>query len=253
MDKIEAFLVGNGDGNGNGYGYGYGDGNGNGNGNGNGYGDGYGYGYGDGNGNGYGDGYGDGNGNGDGYGYGYGDGNGDGYGYGYGDGNGNGYGNGYGYGYDFKILFYKGKPVYYVDGIPCVFVSVRGECAKVEVIDVMTFQATGQYICKFNGVFAHGATIKKAKEDAERKYYSTLDTEQSIELFKEKFKPKVKYPTSEFYQWHSILTGSCDIGKDMWMKQRGIKMDGQMTTSEFIELTKDSYGGEVIKQLSDVL
>jgi hypothetical protein len=177
----------------------------------------------------------------------------DGDGNGYGYGNGNGYGNGYGYGYgngdDFKIITYKGKPVYYIDEIPCVFNSIKGDCAKVDVIDVITFQATEQYIGKFNGVFAHGETIKKAREDAERKYYASLDAEQSLELFKEKFKSNVKYPNSEFYNWHSILTGSCDSGKDMWMKQRGIEMSGEMTVAEFIELTKGSYGGDMIMKL----
>jgi len=236
MDKIKTFLTGNG--NGDGYGYGYGDGDG----------CGYGYGYGCGYGYGYGYGYGDGDGCGcgDGDGCGYGDGDGDGCGYGNGNGDGDGDGGG------FKLMVFRAKPVYYVDDIPCVFISIHGSCARVEVIDAINFKTKQQYIFKFNNAFAHGETIKKARDDAERKYYASLDTEQALIFFKEKFKPAVKYPNADFYHWHSILTGSCDSGKNMWMQQHGIELSGTMTVEEFIELTKDSYGGKVIQQLAEV-
>jgi hypothetical protein len=33
------------------------------------------------------------------------------------------------------------------------------------------------------------------------------------------------------------------------MKQHGITMEGEMTAAEFVELTKDAYGGDAIRQL----
>jgi hypothetical protein len=233
MDKIKLFLSGNG----------YGDGNGNGDGNG--------YGYGDGNGNGYGNGYGNGNGdgNGDGYGYGYGngDGNGDGYGDGYGDGNGDGNGNGV------KLHTYLSKPVYYIDGIPCIFKSVVRNFAKVSIIDNTDFSLSDQFVCKFNVVFAHGNTLEKARQDAERKYYSELDQDAAIDKFLESFTLNKDYSNTEFYKWHSILTGSCDSGKDYWMKENGIDLNGKMTAKEFLNVTKGAYGGEVIEKIIERL
>jgi hypothetical protein len=261
MEKIKQFLNGygygngNGDGNGDGHGngdgngdgYGYGNGYGYGDGNGNGYGNGNGNGYGNGNGNGYSDGKGDGYGNGDGNGNGNGDGDGDGY--GYGDGDGDGYGNGYGDG--FKLHNYFGEDVYYVDGIPCTFISVVGECAKVNVIDIASFSTSEKYIYKFNGVFAHGNSLEIAKSDAERKYYSALKVDESVHIFKETFLPKTEYPNEQFYNWHTILTGSCDSGKTMWIRQNRIDITGSMTRETFLELTKNAYGGDVIRKIME--
>jgi hypothetical protein len=235
MEKlIKQFLRGNGDGYGNG--------------NGNGYGDGYGNGYGDGDGDGYGNGYGDGDGDGDGYGNGYG--YGDGYGNGYGDGDGDGYG--YGDGNGITLKTYKGQPVYYIDGIPCTFTTVHKSLAfaKVTVIGTADFSATPQYVYKFNDCFAHGHTLKQAKADAENKYFSTIDISERILTFKIIFKAGVKYDADKFYEWHSILTGSCQSGKEQWVKQNVFDMTRKLTVAEFIELTKNSYGSEIIRQLN---
>lgn len=182
---------------------------------------------------------------GDGYGYGYGNGDGN------GDGNGNGNGDGNGYGDGVKLKTYKGKLVYYVDGIPCVFSTVNKNLlfAKVNVINISDMSASQQFIYKFNGCFAHGYSLRDAKSEAENKYYSQLDVSERITAFNSSFKKGVKYSAKQFYEWHTTLTGSCTPGKNMWISQRGINLDIEMTVEEFIDLTKDSYGGEIIRQL----
>jgi hypothetical protein len=242
-----------------GYGYGDGDGYGDGSGSGYGSGDGDGDGDGDGYGSGSGDGDGDGSGSGSGYGYGdgYGDGDGSGSGYGYGSGSGSGDGDGSGYGYGdgdgsgLKIKTFHGEPVYYIDGIPCTFARVHSSLsfAKVNVINKIDLTAEPQYVVKYNGVFAHGLTIKQAKIEAENKYYSSLDTESTIAAFRETFKKGKKYAAQLFYDWHSRLTGSCTPGKDLFVKQHNIDLDAEMTVEQFISITKDAYGGNVIRQL----
>jgi len=174
-----------------------------------------------------------------------------GYGNGYGNGNGNGNGNGYGNGNGIKLHSFRNDQVYYVDGIPCTFISVASTTAKVNVIDIESFETSVQYIYKFNGFFAHGLTKEKAKQDAERKYYSTLDVDSSIDLFNKSFKSGIEYASKDFYNWHTILTGSCDSGKDMWMRDRGIDINSMMTREMFVELTKDAYGSDVIRRLDD--
>ena len=208
-------------------------------------GDGYGDGNGNGDGSGNGDGYGNGYGDGSGYGSGYGNGNGDGSGNGYGDGDGNGSG------YGIRLTKYKGQTVYYIDGIPCFFTNIKKNqpFAKVCVIHTSDFSATSQFVFKFNNCFAHGTTLKEAKRDAENKYYSQLDVAERIAAFKEVFKWAVEYECSLFYEWHSTLTGSCQAGKDLFIKQHGIDLSGKMTVAGFIALTKNSYGGDVIRQL----
>ena len=226
-----------------GYGYGYGDGDGYGSG------DGYGYGYG------YGDGYGDGNGYGNGYGYGYGDGNGYGYGYGYGYGNGygngdgNGYGNGYGYGSGYGIKSLCGEDVHMVDGVPTIITRVRGNVAKGKIVrgDMGTEAA---YIVKGGNCFAHGRTLHEAWAALEDKLFEDMPVEERIDAFAAEFKPGAPRTVADFYAWHHKLTGSCTQGRDAFARDHGLKMDDAMTPEEFIRLTCNAYGGDVIRQLA---
>ena len=218
IDKIEKFLA-----------VSFGDGDGDGSG------DGYGSGYGDGSGDGYGDG--------DGSGYGYGDGSGDGDGYGSGDGYGDGDGSGYG------VKSINGERVWIVDGVQTLIDSVHGSYARGRILrNDLTLQPC--YIARVDNSFAHGETLRKAFDDAREKALEDLPTEERIKRFREHFTDFNKpYPTADFYQWHHILTGSCEMGRKNWCEEHGIDMDGMYTVRQFIELTKDSYGGNVIKLL----
>jgi len=168
---------------------------------------------------------------------------------GYGNGDGNGYGDGYGD--EIKIQSYKNDPVHYIDGIPCVFQSIKEEYALVEVIDMTSFGTKKMYVAKRYGLFAHGDTLKEAVEQVEEKWIASKTVEEKIEQFKTKFKKGMFYSASLFYDWHSLLTGSCKSGKDMWVNQNRIDLNAQMTVEQFIELTKNAYGGDVIKRLSE--
>ena len=197
-------------------------------------------------GNGYGYGDGDGNGNGDGYGYGDGDGYGYGNGNGYGDGN--GYGNGNGYGYGIKNI--NGYNVYNVDSTPTIFTHIHGNVAKGYILERnVIFNPC--YIVKGNGYFAHGKTLQKAQNALEEKIIDEMDVEEKIKLFKEKFSDvNKKYAVKDFYQWHHILTGSCEMGRKSFAKNHNIDIDNDiMTVKEFIKLTENAYCGDVIREL----
>lgn len=74
--------------------------------------------------------------------------------------------------------------------------------------------------------------------------------EERIADFKAEFESGKKYPASEFFKWHHILTGSCEFGRREFCRQHNIDLEnGQYTVEEFIEITKNAYGGEVIKKL----
>ena len=220
IDKIKRFI-------GSGYGDGYGDGDGSGDGSGYGSGDGYGYGYGDGSGYGYGDGYG----------YGYGDG------YGYGS----GYGDGDGYG----LLSFNGQQVYYIDNVPTVIERVCGNLAKGFTIDT-DLTTTDCYIAKHENLFAHGATLKEAESALAEKIFDNMDVDEKIDVFMEEFDLNNKYPAKMFYEWHHKLTGSCEFGRNQFIKNRGIDIEnGMYTVQEFIDITKGDYGGQIIEQLEE--
>ncbi len=232
--KIKAFLS-----NGNG------DVNGDVNGDGNGSGDGFGNGSGDGDGSGSGDG----NGSGDGFGNGNGYGNGYGYGNGNGDGNGDGYGDGYGNGYGVKSI--NGMTVYKVDSVPTVFTSIHGNIAKGMILGG-GLKLSPCFIVKGHGYMAHGKTLKEAQTALESKIFDNMDVKEKIAEFKKQFNATDKYPVRDFYAWHNKLTGSCEMGRKAFANSHGINIDNDsMTVTEFIEVTKDSYGGEVIRQLEE--
>ncbi len=253
---------GSGSGDGSGYGYGSGSGDGYGYGSGYGSGDGYGYGSGDGDGYGYGDGSGDGYGYGDGSGSGDGDGSGDGYGDGDGDGSGSGYGDGDGYGsgdgsgdgygdgYGSGLKTLNNQKIYLIDAVQTIIESVKGNVARGFIVNKdLTLQEC--YIAKGENTFSHGETLKKAVDSLQQKLLRNLPTEERIKKFKEKFKDFTeKFKAVEFYDWHFFLTGSCEMGRNSFVKNNGIDLENDLlTVNEFIQLTKNSYGGETINLL----
>ncbi len=244
--RVRTFLgsgygYGYGSGSGDGYGYGYCDGDGSGDGSG----DGYGYGSGDG----YGDGYG--YGSGDGYGYGYCDGSGDGYGYGYCDGD--GYGYGYGDGDGYKIKQINGEYVYRVDGINTIIRQIKGNVAKGFILrsDLMLVPC---YVVKQDGKLAHGETLRAAMTALRDKLFEDMPEADRIAAFLEDHKASEKYPARDLWEWHHRLTGSCEMGRNQFAADHSINLDeDQFTVEEFISLTKNAYGSEVIRHLDEAL
>lgn len=228
-----------------GFGAGFGAGFGSGSGSGSGFGDGDGDGSGYGSGDGYGYGsdycYGDG--------YGYGDGDCDGYGYGSGDGS--GYDDGYGYGsaYGDNIKVFNGDKVYLVDDIQTIFISIRGNVAKGYILQ-SDLQLKPCFIVKENNQYAHGDTLRDAFTSLQEKLYDDSTEEERIEAFKKKFPEyDVKYDNGDLFTYHHVLTGSCRMGRESFVSDRGLSLDGKTSIREFVELTKNAYGGDIIKKL----
>ena len=224
--KIKEFLAarsgyGSGDGYGYGTGYGYG------------YGSGSGYGYGSGSGYGSGDGYGSGSG------YGYDDGSGYGYGTGYGASSGSGYGSG--------IKKYDGEDVHMIDGVQTIITAVHGNIAKGTILQ-KDLTLTPCFMAKVDGFFAHGETPRAAVEAARDKAFEGLPQEKRITAFLNAIKPNTAYPVMTLYDWHHRLTGSCEAGRKAFAKDHGIDLNADMTREAFFELTKDAYGGSVIRK-----
>ena len=214
---------------------------------GDGSGSGSGSGSGDGSDSGSGSGYGDGSGSGSGSGYGDGSGSGSGSGSGYGDGS--GYGSGDGSGYGIKSI--NGQLIYVIDSTPTIIESAVSNYAKGFVL-LYDLTLKPCYIAKVGDYFAHGATLKQAFEDATSKYSKNTPLEDRINLFLEHFKIDKTYLAIEFFKWHNTLTGSCEFGRRNFCQERGIDIDKDyLTITDFIRLTENSYGSEVIKLLKE--
>lgn len=60
------------------------------------------------------------------------------------------------------------------------------------------------------------------------------------------------YPAIDLFEWHNTLTGSCKLGREQFCRENNIDIEkDSFTIEEFIKLTANSYGGEIIKKLKD--
>lgn len=182
-----------------------------------------------------------------------GDGDGDGYGDGYGSGDGYGYGDGSGYGYGdgSGVKEINGDTVYMVDDVPTIIKSVRGNIAQGYILQSDLTQKPC-YIVKEQNKFAHGSTLHDAFSSLQEKLYDGSTEEERIEAFRKKFPEyDTPYPNRDLFAYHHVLTGSCRMGRESFCEDKGISLDGSTTVREFVELTKDSYGSDIIRKLPE--
>ena len=179
-------------------------------------------------------------------GYGYGDGSGSGYGDGYGSGYGDGSGDGDGYG--LKSLC--GEPVYMIDGVPTIITGIRGSVAMGSIV-MADLSKRKTFVVKGGGMFAHGEDLHAAQAALEEKLFDSMPIEEKLEAFREQFAPGGAYTVADFYDWHHRLTGSCTQGRDAFAQDHRLSMSDAMTPEEFIDLTKDAFGGRIIRQLAE--
>ncbi len=187
-------------------------------------------------------------GSGDGCGDGYGSGSG--YGDGYGDGSGfdDGSGNGSGYGFDCGLEMFNNQQVNKIDDIPTIITNVKGNVAKGFILN-NDFTLSPCFVVKHNSIFAHGETLHKARQALESKLFDGMDVEERIEMFLKEFKRNKKYKGTVFFDWHNKLTGSCVMGRTIFIRDNNLSLDDEYTVDEFIAITENSYGSEIIKQL----
>ena len=128
--------------------------------------------------------------------------------------------------------------------------TIKGNLAKGFILN-SDLTLSPCYICKGNGYFAHGETLKEARQALHEKIFENMDTDEAIERFLSTFEKEKKYPAKDFYEWHHYLTGSCEMGRKSFMRDRNVTFDDMYTVDEFIAMCENSYGGEIIKELKE--
>lgn len=159
-------------------------------------------------------------------------------------------GNGYGYGNGNGIKTFCGKKVYVIDDVQTIIELVRGNIAKGYILQ-SDLTLTPCHVVKEYGKFAHGDTLREAFEALQKKLYDDSTEEERLQKFREHFPDlSAKYSASELFTWHHVLTGSCKAGRESFCRDNGIDIDkDSFTIHEFVALTRNSYGGEIIKKL----
>ena len=170
---------------------------------------------------------------------------------GYGCGDGSPDGNGYGYFDNLGLKEINGNIVYIIDDIPTIITSVRNNIAKGFIVK-NDLQFEPCYIVKENNEFAHGDTLEDAFMSLQEKLYDDSTEEERIEAFKKQFPEyDVKYNNRDLFVYHHVLTGSCRMGREAFMSNKGLSLDGKTSVREFVKLTQDAYGGDIIKKLPE--
>ena len=140
-----------------------------------------------------------------------------------------------------------------VDGVPTIFTSIKGNVAKGYILQT-DLTMTPCYIVKGMAneetVFAHGDDLHKAMAALTDKMFEDMPEEERIAEFIKAHPDKDKaYPNQDLFDWHHRLTGSCMAGRNAFVKDRGLTLDGETTVMDFIELTRNAYGSSVIRNL----
>ena len=148
------------------------------------------------------------------------------------------------------LKMFNNEQIYMIDGIETIIKQIKANVAKGYILN-SDFTLSECFIVKRDGYFAHGSTLKKAMQDLQSKIFENMDKDEKIEKFIEEFEHKKKYKNSVFYEWHNMLTGSCEMGRNTFVKNHGINLDDEMTVDEFIELTINDFGSEIIEQLKE--
>lgn len=171
-----------------------------------------------------------------------GDGSGDGYGYGYGDGDGDGDGSGDG------VKEFSGRKVYDIDRVLTLIYAVRGNVAKGAVL-CRDLTLRDCWIAKRGNFFAHGDTLHEAVEAVEAKWRENRPLDERIAEFV-KTRPALDEPYGDLFEWHHVLTGSCEFGRRQWCEEHGYKPTDSITLRTFLRETVGNYGGDVIRQVA---
>ena len=149
---------------------------------------------------------------------------------------------------------FDGQPVYMIDGVRTLIDSVNGNFARGHIVrGDLTLEPC--WIARVGSSFAHGKDIHAAHVDALAKHQGSMPLEERLDSFvKEHPDMDAKYAGTDLFRWHNILTGSCEMGRRQFCQDHGISLEeDSFTVEEFIRLTCDSYGKDVIRQLADRL
>lgn len=146
-----------------------------------------------------------------------------------------------------------GSNVYVIDGVQTIITQLRNNVAKGFILnDDLT--KTPCYVVKHGNLFAHGETLHEAQKALQDKIFEDMDEDERIEAFCEEFNLSVKYPAAKFFDWHNKLTGSCEMGRKTFCKNHDIDVaTAEFTVEEFIKLTENDFGGEIIKRLKECI
>ena len=105
------------------------------------------------------------------------------------------------------------------------------------------------WIAKRGNFFAHGDTLHAAVEAVEAKWMENWSLDERIAEFM-KTHPALDEEYGDLFDWHHVLTGSCEFGRRQWCEEHGYKPTDSITLRTFLTETAGDYGGDVIRRVA---
>ena len=105
------------------------------------------------------------------------------------------------------------------------------------------------YVVEKDGVFAHGATLKEAKESL---IYKISDRNEDI--YKNAYKNytlDTEVTHEEAIKMYRVITGACEAGTRYFVENVFTEKKEKYTVKEIIKLTKGQYGNETLKEFME--
>ena len=133
---------------------------------------------------------------------------------------------------------YISDSVSYIDGIVAFVNRVKAKDLCWEV--TMLGGKKAFIVSDKAGKFAHGETIKKAKNDLLYKLSGNESKEGYRHLTKDS-----ELTVAELYEAYRVITGACELGSKNFIEQIGLKMTDRLTVGRACDITKDAYKGSV--------
>ena len=153
-----------------------------------------------------------------------------------------------GSGYGDGVKEFAGHKVYDIDSVQTLIYAVRGNVAKGAVLYIdMTLKDC--WIAKRGNFFSHGDTLHEAVEAVEAKWRENRPLDERIAEFV-KTHPALDEEYGDLFDWHHVLTGSCEFGRRQWCEGHGYKPTDSITLRTFLTETVGNYGGDVIRQVA---
>ena len=79
-----------------------------------------------------------------------------------------------------------------------------------------------------------------------------MPEEKRIDLFvKEHPELDAEHPCEDLFRWHNTLTDSCEFGRQQFCRDHGISLSERYTVRYFLDITKEAYGGSVIRKVRE--
>lgn len=160
--------------------------------------------------------------------------------------------------FDFTAKRFNGYQVYVIEKRAVFIDSVHGHCASGGfvyrkdgwLLGLKRRTTLPTKIVYVPGAYGFGKTVREAWQAARDRAWRRMPLEVRIAEVKEQY-PSLS-STATWQEWgdvHAMITGSCEKGRQEWIKQRGPEV--RVTMEEFLRATESDYGNENIKKLKE--